>query len=109
MPKDRGAEQRDVDGPLECSSALGLVAAETRGRVAWTSLQKRNACRLNTQPNCRESPTFSWGGPEQLTRTDDVMLCKRMEAWRTCGTWMMVTSCVTLFWSGTKPTENGCH
>ena len=32
MPKDRGAEQGDVIGPLECS--LILVAAETRGRVA---------------------------------------------------------------------------
>ena len=30
MPKDRGAEQGDVDGPLECSLALGMVAAETR-------------------------------------------------------------------------------
>ena len=28
MPKDRGAEQEDVDSPLECSSALGMVAAE---------------------------------------------------------------------------------
>ena len=34
MPKDRGAEQGDVDGPLECSLALGLVAAETRGSMA---------------------------------------------------------------------------
>ena len=34
MPKDRGAEQRDVDGLLVCSSALGLVAAVTSGRVA---------------------------------------------------------------------------
>ena len=34
MPMDRGAEQGDVDCPLECSLGLGLVAAETRGRVA---------------------------------------------------------------------------
>ena len=34
MPKDRGAEQGDVDGPLECSLALGMVAAEARRRVA---------------------------------------------------------------------------
>ena len=33
-PKDRGAEQGDVDGTLECSLALGMVAAETRTRVA---------------------------------------------------------------------------
>ena len=34
MPKDRGAEQGDVDGPLECSLALGMVAAEARLCVA---------------------------------------------------------------------------
>ena len=34
MPKDRGAEQGDVDGPLECSLALGMVAAEARGSIA---------------------------------------------------------------------------
>ena len=34
MLNDRGAEQGDVDGPLECSLALGMVAAETRMRVA---------------------------------------------------------------------------
>ena len=34
MPKDRGAEQGDVDGPLECSLALGMVAAVTRGSIA---------------------------------------------------------------------------
>ena len=30
MPKDRGAEQGDVDGPLEGSFALGMVAVEAR-------------------------------------------------------------------------------
>ena len=30
MPKDRAAEQGDVGGPLDCSLALGMVAAETR-------------------------------------------------------------------------------
>ena len=34
MPKDRGAEQRDVNGSVESSLALGMVAAETRRRVA---------------------------------------------------------------------------
>ena len=33
-PTDRGAEQGDVDGPLECSLALGMVAAEIRMHVA---------------------------------------------------------------------------
>ena len=30
MPKDRGAEQGDVDGPL----ALGMATANTRGLIA---------------------------------------------------------------------------
>ena len=34
MPQDDGAEQGDVDGPLECSLALWMVAAEARLRVA---------------------------------------------------------------------------
>ena len=34
MPRDRGAEQRDVDGPLERTLPLGMVAAETRLHVA---------------------------------------------------------------------------
>ena len=34
LPKDRGAEQGDVDGPLECSLALSSVAMEARGSVA---------------------------------------------------------------------------
>ena len=33
-PKDRRAEQGDVDGLHERSLALGMVAAETRLRVA---------------------------------------------------------------------------
>ena len=32
-PKDRGAEQGDVDGSLECSLTLGRVAAASRHRV----------------------------------------------------------------------------
>ena len=35
MPKDRGAEQGDVDGPLECSLASGNGGSRNaRGRVA---------------------------------------------------------------------------
>lgn len=33
LSKDRGAEQGDVDGPLECSLTLGVVARTARGRV----------------------------------------------------------------------------
>ena len=34
MPKKHGAEQGDVDGPIECSLALGMVAAAARLHVA---------------------------------------------------------------------------
>ena len=82
MPKDRGAEQGDVDGPLKCSLALGMVAAETRGRVAalqasgglpWIGaddpsdvqrLQTEHAVRMHRLSN------FQLGGPEKLTGTD---------------------------------------
>ena len=40
MPKDRGAEHGNVDGSLECGLALGMVAAETRGRMATTPVRK---------------------------------------------------------------------
>ena len=33
MAKDRGAEQGDVDGPLECGLTLGVVARETRSAL----------------------------------------------------------------------------
>jgi hypothetical protein len=41
VPKDRGAEQGDVDGPVECSITLAQVAGETRTKVA--SLQRQGA------------------------------------------------------------------
>ena len=58
MPEDRGAEQGDVDGPLECSLALGMVAAEARGSIA-----ARQAA---------ESANFQLGGPEKLTIAHDI-------------------------------------
>ena len=33
LPKDRGAEQGDVDGPLECALTLGQVAKQTSKAV----------------------------------------------------------------------------
>ena len=83
MPKHRGAEQGDVDGPLECSLALGMVAAETRGRVAaqqasgnlpWVGvitpseihrLQAEHATKWQRVPN------FELDGPVKLTGADD--------------------------------------
>ena len=83
MPKHRGAEHGDVDGPMECSLALGMVAAGTRGSIAarqaagtvpWIGvtdpaeeqrLQADHAARL------QESSTFQLGGPEKLTGAHD--------------------------------------
>ena len=47
MPKDRGAEEGDVDGHLECSQALGMVATETRGEEA-------------PLPGKRRAPSLDW-------------------------------------------------
>ena len=48
MPKDRGAAQGDVDGPLECSLALGMVAAEARLCAAVQQAAAREAgCKTN--------------------------------------------------------------
>ena len=97
MPKDRGAEQGDVDGPLECSLALGMVAAETRGRAAqqasgsltWIGvddlpetqrLQAEHAAKMLRISNAQ---WVNKGSPELKTRG---MLCKKMEAWRTWST-----------------------
>ena len=83
MPKDRAAEQGDVDGPLESSLTLGMVAAETRMRVAaqqaactlpWGGVdypselqrwQADHAVRLH------ETANFQLGGQEKLTGTND--------------------------------------
>ena len=64
-----------------------------------TTPQTHSACKLDTQSGCRETQIFSWvdlKNSPKLTTHD--MLCKKMEAWQTCGTWMMVTSCVTRSW-----------
>ena len=78
MPKDRGVEQGDVDGPLEYSLALGMVAAETRERVAVQhasgSLPRigvdshSDVKRLQTEHavKLQETANFQLGGPEKL-------------------------------------------
>ena len=39
VEKDRGAEQGDVDGPLECSMVVAQVARETRMSIADSQRQ----------------------------------------------------------------------
>ena len=76
MSEGRGAEQGDVDGPLECSLALGMVEAETRGRVPaqqasrslpWIGAEDLSeAQRLQADHAVRlqETANFQLGGPE---------------------------------------------
>ena len=77
MPKDRGAEQGDVDGPLECSLALGMVAA--RGRIAarqaagtlpWNGVNdsaEEQQLQADHAGRLLESEDFKLGGPEKIT------------------------------------------
>ena len=108
MPKDRGAEQGDVDGPLQCSLALGTVAAETRGRVAaqqasgslpWIGVEDPSEARRLQANHAVRFANFQFGGPEKFTGAEDPLhALQQREAWRTCGTWTTVTSCVTRSW-----------
>ena len=105
MPKDRGAEQGDVDGPLECSLALGMVAAETWRRVAaeqaagslpWISVNdpsEEQRLRADHATRMQESANFQLGGPKSLpVPTTRTTRCRKTEAWQTCGTLMTATS-----------------
>ena len=54
MPKDLGAEQGDVDGPLECSLALERVAAEARwgNSRLRTTQQTQKDFQTNSAAEC---------------------------------------------------------
>ena len=89
MPKDRGAEQGDVDGPLECSLALRMVAAETEERIAaqqaagslpWIGVADESELQRlradSRQPNCRNQPTSSLAARKSVPgRTTRGMRC----------------------------------
>ena len=77
MPKDRGAEKGDVDGPLECSLALEMVAAKTRRCAAaqqaaashglvWMIHERNSDCKKTTQPECRNQTTSSLAARRSL-------------------------------------------
>ena len=71
MPKDRGAEEGDVDGLQERSLSLGVVAVETRGRVSAQQAagnfprigvddpSETQRCKQNTQTRRNKFPIFS--------------------------------------------------
>ena len=78
-PKDRGAEQGDVDGPLECSVAsgnggsgnvwlLGLRQAAFHGLVLMTL---RISSQAEHAVSMYETAHFQLGGPEKLTGAND--------------------------------------
>ena len=81
MLQDRGAEQGDVGGPLECSWALGTVAAETRRRVAaqqvagslpWV-VDPSDVRRQQAEHAVRTQRHYNLqlGGAEKLSGADD--------------------------------------
>ena len=66
LPKDRGAEQGDVDGPLECALTLGQVAKEAATKVH--QLQRNGGLEwANTQADLAASQ-----GPTQLSRAEAI-------------------------------------
>ncbi len=68
--KDRGAEQGDVDGPLECSLTLGGVATETRRQV-------HERQRRGLLPWAAESAAAARAADEEFDRRSE-----RAVAWR---------------------------
>ena len=105
MPKDRGAEQGDVDGLLECSLALGMVAAETRGSIAarqaagtlpWigvTHAAEEQRLKADHATRLQESANFQLSGPEKRTGDHDPRhaLQKKRVRWPT-------VTCATQSW-----------
>ena len=79
--KGRGTEQGDVDAPLQCSLALGMVAAETRGCIAarqaagtlpWIGVidsAEEQRLQADHAAKLQESANFQLGG--QHTRAHD--------------------------------------
>ena len=83
MPKDRDAEQGDVDGHSECSLALGwwqpkhgCALPPSRLRATFHGLLskthwKNSGCRQSTQATCRKVSTLQLGGLAKLNGADD--------------------------------------
>ena len=101
MPKDRGAEPGDVDGPRERSLALGVVASETRlhiaekqaaGTLSWVGAHDADVEKLQEEHQNRMTllQNIRLGGPEKLIGAEDPRHAN--EASQTSGT-EMVTSC----------------
>ena len=78
--------QGNVDGPLECSLALGMFAVETRGRAAaqqasgslpWIGVDDPSVQRLQAEhtANFQMVTNFQLGGPEKVARSWSRLTC----------------------------------
>ena len=85
MPKDRGAEQGEVDGPLEYSSAPGMVATEARLCVAvqqagrtltWIGTRDPVDTERLQPAKFSESKTFS-SEAQKNSKEPGTAVCKR--------------------------------
>ena len=79
VPKDRGAEQGDVDGPLECSLTLGKVAANTRsavhaqqrsGDLPWATTQDSTIRAAEREYDERGSRAQQWSNTPPAERRE---------------------------------------
>ena len=101
-----------LTGPLECSLALEMVAAEARLCVAtqqaartfpWIGtddLQHENRLRDEQRGRMQKIQNFLSVAAQKILSvlmTRD-MLCKKMEAWRTNGIQIIVTLSVAHYW-----------
>ena len=77
LPKDRGAEQGDVGGPLECSLALGIVGSEARstlhrsqrsGNLPWSSHPSEQVADMEAAFDSRTARSVSWHNSEPTSR-----------------------------------------
>ena len=81
IPKDRGAEQGDVDGPVECALTRGLVACETRSKVhyqqqagalPWSCVSQEDAVAARSDYDARATAAEAFRNSEaDLRRGQD--------------------------------------
>ena len=81
-PKDRGAEQGDVDGPLECSLTLGVVASKARqqevharqrrGELPWIAASVDAVTAAGDEFDKRAQLTATWAATPPARRREAV-------------------------------------
>ena len=96
MPKDRGAEQGDVDGSFACSLALGMVPAEARVCVA-VQQAARNLPWIGTRDSLHER-RLQDEQRNRMQRIRNFQLGGVEKSLQTSGLQRMVTFSVTDDW-----------